>query len=140
MDEKTSAKSPLDTKSALKSITYGIKTPKYYILGLFAGILNGFFGSGGGLMVVPLLKSAGLETKKSHATSIAIILPLSVLSGFLCIKSGVPVGWESLIWLLPLGLLGGFLGSVLLKRINPRILSIIFGLVMIISAIRLLLR
>ena len=60
----------------------------YVFLGLTAGILNGLFGAGGGVAVVPMLEKAGIEPKKAHATSISIILPLSLLSGiFYLLKS-----------------------------------------------------
>ena len=61
----------------------------YFIfLGLVAGILNGLFGAGGGVAVVPMLENAGIEPKKAHATSISIILPLSILSGIFYLISG----------------------------------------------------
>ena len=49
--------------------------------GLFAGFLNGLFGAGGGMVVVPMLERAGYEEEvKSHAMSVSIILPICVLS------------------------------------------------------------
>lgn len=116
----------------------GFKKVKYYILGFLAGILNGFFGAGGGLFAVPMLKKAGLDAKNSHATSIAIIAPLCALSGALTLFSGEYKSLDMLYWLIPTGLVGAFLGAMLLKKINTRILGIIFSLIMISSAVRLL--
>ena len=48
--------------------------------GSITGLLNGLFGSGGGMVAVPLLEHSGLEPAKAHATSIAVILPLTALS------------------------------------------------------------
>ena len=48
--------------------------------GLGIGLLGGFFGSGGGILAVALLQKQGLEPRRAHATSIAIILPLSLIS------------------------------------------------------------
>ena len=54
----------------------------FYILGAVTGAVNGIFGSGGGVVAVPMLNGAGIEAKKSHATSLALTLPLSVISAF----------------------------------------------------------
>ena len=53
---------------------------KYKIVGMVAGLFNGMFGSGGGMVVVPMLEKSGIGPKKSHATSIVIIAILSVFS------------------------------------------------------------
>ena len=52
----------------------------FYILGIITGLANGLFGSGGGIIAVPMLKKSGLSTKEAHATSIALTLPLSIVS------------------------------------------------------------
>lgn len=108
--------------------------------GFVAGVLNGFFGAGGGLLVVPMLQSRGLPPRQAHATSLAVILPLSALTAALYLLQGVPVSWSQLGLLLPLGLAGAAAGAFLLKRIPAGLLKRIFGLVMVAAAIRLLLR
>ena len=51
------------------------------IIGLFIGFVNGFWGGGGGMICVPTLSMIlGLEEKESHATTILIMLPLSIAS------------------------------------------------------------
>ena len=46
------------------------------LLGLFAGVLAGFFGVGGGILFVPTLVFAlGLGQLEAEATSLAAILP-----------------------------------------------------------------
>ncbi len=117
-----------------------MKSLRFYLLGFFAGILNGFFGSGGGLLVVPMLESTELEPRNSHATSIAIILPISVMSTVMYIINGVKVDIFTLSITVPLGLLGAIVGAYLLVRIKNEWLKKIFGVIMIISAIRILLR
>ena len=52
------------------------------------GLLNGLFGSGGGMVAVPLLEHGGLEPARAHATSIAAILPRTALSAGSYLFSG----------------------------------------------------
>lgn len=108
----------------------------YSLLGAAAGFLNGLFGAGGGVAVVPLLERAGVESKKAHATSIAIILPLSVFSALLYLR-GVTPRWGEALRYLPMGIVGAVLGAWLLKRIDNRLLRRIFGCMILLSAVRL---
>lgn len=54
-----------------------IMTP---LLGILTGIVNILIGSCGGIVAVEALKLRGTNQTKSHATAIAIILPLTVIS------------------------------------------------------------
>ena len=94
-------------------------------IGLITGLANGLFGSGGGTVVVPCMeKYLDIDAHKSHATAIAIILPLSVLSAVTIASS---VG----------GVMGGFIGAKLLNKISGRWLHIIFGAAMLAAAVRM---
>ena len=112
---------------------------RYAPIGFAAGILNGLFGAGGGIIVVPLLERTGIEAKKAHATSIAIISALSIASGVIYYLQGKLIFGE-ILWYLPTGALGAVIGAFLLKKISNNLLRIIFGVIMIISAVRLLLK
>ncbi len=49
---------------------------KYAVSGALAGAVNGLFGGGGGMVLVPLLSGwCGMEGKRSFATCVAVILP-----------------------------------------------------------------
>lgn len=51
------------------------------LAGLGAGVVNGLFGAGGGMILVPLLtKLTDLEEKEVFPASISIILPLCLVS------------------------------------------------------------
>lgn len=116
-----------------------VKKWYFLLLGLIAGVLNGLFGAGGGVVVVPMLEKAGIEPRKAHATSISIILPLSVLSGIFYLLGG-HIDLGRALPYLPLGLVGALLGGWLLKRISNDLLRRVFGIVILISAVRLLLK
>ncbi len=108
-------------------------------LGGIVGFLNGFFGGGGGMVCVPTLeKGLKLPSKKAHATAIAVIFPLSVLSGTIYVVKGV----ISSLPLLTVGLgviFGGLLGSVLLKFLPEKIVAFVFAILMFVGGVRMIL-
>jgi uncharacterized membrane protein YfcA len=108
------------------------------VLGAAAGFLNGLFGAGGGVAVVPMLEQMKIEPQKAHATSVAIIFPLSVLSTILYWFQGVPIDWNKLVWLLPFGIVGAVLGSKWLTKIPQDLLRRIFGAFVVYSGFRML--
>ena len=64
---------------------------KYTVTGTLAGLANGLFGAGGGLFLVPLLtRWAGMEERRAFATSVAVVLALSVVSaGVYALRGGL---------------------------------------------------
>lgn len=108
-------------------------------LGFFCGVLNGLFGAGGGVIAVPMLQKAGLEPKKAHATSIAIILPLTLATTVIYLFTGTIDLHQSWVY-IPGGLAGAIAGSLLLKKLSNVWVKRIFGLVIILSGLRLLLK
>ena len=106
--------------------------------GALIGLINGFFGSGGGMICVPLLEKAlHLPNKYSHATAIAVILPISFVSAIIYLLSGN----LQTVTFLTVGsgvLLGGIVGSFLLKFLPAKIVRVIFVFVMLAGGIRLM--
>ena len=64
----------------------------FALAGGAAGLANGFFGGGGGSVFVPLLtRTCGLNQRQAFATSVAVILPLCVLSAAVYLfRGGLP--------------------------------------------------
>lgn len=110
---------------------------KSTLIGFISGILNGLFGSGGGIAAVPLFEKTGVEAKKSHATSVALIFCLSI-AAVIGYYLGGNLDFGTALSLIPSGLLGAAVGSGLLKRIDNTLLRRIFGVVMLISGGRML--
>lgn len=108
----------------------------FCILGIITGLANGLFGSGGGIIAVPMLQKSGLKIKESHATSLALTLPLSIVSGFFYYDAIKNVFSDSLILIL-FGLTGSIAGGILMKKIKAEYLKKAFGLLLIISGARL---
>ena len=76
------------------------KKCKRTAIGLVTGFANGLFGSGGGTIVVPAMERfLGEEEHKAHATAIAVILPLSLLSlGVYLWKADLGAVWRIAFW------------------------------------------
>lgn len=106
--------------------------------GLAAGVINGLLGSGGGMIAVPTLEHSGTEPRRAHAASVAIMLPLSVVSAAFYLRSG-HVSLSQALPYIPGGAVGALVGVLLLRRINAGLLKRIFGAVAVFSGVRLLL-
>lgn len=99
--------------------------------GLLVGFAGGFFGGGGGMLAVPLLnKILRVEAKKSHATAMLVILPMSVASAITYWVKGIFILKTTLITGAGV-ILGGIAGALLLKKLNSFTVLLIFSLLMI---------
>ncbi|WP_352419894.1 sulfite exporter TauE/SafE family protein [Proteiniborus sp.] len=112
---------------------------KILSIGLIIGLVNGLFGSGGGTIAVPaLVFMLGLSQHKAHATAISIIFPLSFVSTILYFRHGVLNLKVAIIVTLG-GIIGSYIGAKNLTKVPSNILRKVFGLFMIITAIRMIL-
>lgn len=109
------------------------------LTGIAVGICNGFFGSGGGMIAVPMLEKGGSGAKKAHATSIAITLPLSVISGLVYFNGG-SLDFSQAVKFIPLGIVGAAVGAMLMKKLSNSLLKRIFGALMIIAGVRIFMK
>lgn len=111
---------------------------KTNILGIITGFANGFFGAGGGTILVPgMERLLNIEEHKAHATAIAIILPLSIISAVMYIYK-IDIPWKTVLWVSIGGVIGGYVGAKVLKRFSGKWLHIIFGAFMIIAAAKMI--
>jgi hypothetical protein len=102
------------------------------------GFTNGLFGGGGGMVAVPLLESKlGAEKKVAHATAIAVIAPICLVSAVTYIIAGyaqidqiVPVATGTTI--------GGMVGATLLNKLPEKVIKFIFVVTMAVAGVRLL--
>ena len=113
---------------------------KKIIIGFVAGIISGFFASGGGLILVPaFVYFFKLEDKQSRATSIFAVLPMVIISGILY-NSGTEFDWTIGIKCAIGGIIGGFIGAKLLNKASPIILKILFIIFLLYTSIRMIIK
>lgn len=108
------------------------------LLGIVTGFLNGFFGAGGGTILVPgMERLIGTEEHKAHATAVAVILPLSVISALMYIFK-IQIPWKTVLFVSAGGIVGGFTGAKILKKFSGKWLHIIFGGFMLLAAAKMI--
>ena len=111
----------------------------YALAGGAAGLVNGFFGGGGGMVLVPLLAGrCGLGQRRAFATSIAVIAPLCALSASIYyLRGGLDL--RSALPYLAGGLVGGFVGGRAFKKLSMVWLRRAFALLILYGGVRALL-
>ncbi len=115
------------------------------VTGIFAGILAGLLGVGGGIVIVPVLfflfKGFGVSPESAMliatATSLATIVPTSISSMRSHHHKG-NVDFELLKRWAGFILVGVFAGSYLVTQVNGNWLTILFGLIATLSALNML--
>lgn len=106
--------------------------------GALIGFVNGLFGAGGGMLVVPVLTYvAALTEKRAHATAIMIILPLCAASAVVYFLRG---GYDYAIFAPTVSgvILGSVLGAFALKKANNAALKFVFYGLMLFAGLKML--
>jgi hypothetical protein len=93
------------------------------------GVLASLLGVGGGIFMVPLLSLAGFvaTTQEAVGTSIAGVVFTSLSSSLVYGRRRL-IDFRLGLLLMPTTILGAFCGARLTERIEPRWLSVAFGL------------
>ncbi len=112
------------------------KTVKLLLIGSVAGAVNGLFGAGGGLFLVPLLiRFADIEEKKAFATSVAIILPMTIATYITFCLNGGNVwqqGWPYALG----GIIGGILSARLFRKMPVIWIHRLFGILILYGGVK----
>jgi uncharacterized membrane protein YfcA len=127
----------------LTSFQYGLKIMNillYIVLGLAAGILSGLLGIGGGILIVPaLVLFFGLSQHLAQGTTLALMVPpIGLLAAWTYYRQGfVDIKIAALICL---GFFfGGLIGAKFATSINPLMLKKLFGIALLIAAVKMIL-
>lgn len=108
-------------------------------IGIGAGLLSGFMGVGGGIIIVPaLVYLMGMSQHAAQGTSIAAImlLPVGILSVINYNKEGnVNFIYSGLIALFFLG--GSYAGSKWAQGVDTLVLKRVFACVLLVIAVKM---
>ncbi|HKJ91769.1 MAG TPA: sulfite exporter TauE/SafE family protein [Longimicrobiales bacterium] len=118
--------------------------------GLAAGFTAGLVGVGGGVVIVPLLYffyahpawsgaqvPASMQAVVAHATSLLVIVP-TTLVGAVTYQRARLVAWRAVVPLAAGAVVAAVAGAELAPRLPAELLKVLFGLVLLYSAQRLL--
>ena len=116
-----------------------MKKARLRLAAVLAGTLNGLYGGGGGMALLPLLsREQSLQGRILFANSIAIMLPISMASLAASFLSA-PLPLAQALPYLAGGTLGAVLGGRFFDRVSPFWLKRLFALFLIYAGIRYLL-
>ena len=111
---------------------------KCLLAGLAAGFVNGFFGAGGGMVLVPLLIwLVGLPDKLAFSSAISIILPLCVVSLVIYGRHDMLPLSDALPYLIG-GVGGGVLAGLWFQKVPAKWLHLALGALILLGGVRLL--
>ena len=109
---------------------------KCAVTGALAGAANGFFGAGGGMFVIPLFtRWVKLDEQKTYASSIAVILPLCIVSAVVYLARDGVNFMDALPYLIG-GIAGGFAGGKIFKKIPTKVLRKAFAIILVVGGAR----
>ena len=109
------------------------------IIGLIAGIISGFVGVGGGIVVVPaLVYFMNLTQHEAQGTSLLLMLPpigiLAVMNYYKAGHLNIPYG----IIIASTFIIGAYFGSKFSLKLSPGLVKLIFGIIMVYVSIKLI--
>lgn len=112
----------------------------FCLASFLGGALNGFIGTGGGIIFVFLLTLMTKNEKKdSYVTTLAAIIPISLV-GSISYFNGGSVDFELLKGAYLPAILGGALGAFFVDKLRLKFLNLLFGGLVIYSGITMLVR
>jgi uncharacterized protein len=112
-------------------------------VGLLAGVVSALFGLGGGIIAVPALALAyGFYQEHftaTRATSLGMILPTSLVGAILHWRDG-NVDLKLVGRMAPFALVFAVAGVLLAYAVPAEVLKVIFGVLLVLAAVRLVLK
>lgn len=106
------------------------------LVGIFIGSMSGFFGIGGGMILVPVLLALGFEIKDAIGISIIQMVFSSIFGSYLNYKKGSLIIGEGIFVGIG-GFFGGYIGGIITPYISDVILQGLFFALLIFALFRL---
>lgn len=102
--------------------------PALLLIGLFAGLMAGLFGVGGGLIIVPaLIYVAGFSAQKATGTSLAVLLPPVGLAAVIEYYKNGNIDFRAAFLVAIALFLGAWAGAYLANSLDHVKMKLLFG-------------
>ncbi|MBI2866859.1 MAG: sulfite exporter TauE/SafE family protein [Chloroflexi bacterium] len=109
----------------------------FLVTGAAGGLVAGFMGVGGGIVVVPMLVALiGLKVHQASGTSLGIIAIVAPAAALPYLLRG-DWDWPLLGWLVIGTTVGVLVGTRAMRKFSPRVLQALFALLMVAVGLRL---
>lgn len=109
------------------------------LIGVAAGVLSGFVGVGGGIIIVPaLVFFLGFSQHTAQGTSLALMLPPIGLLGFYNYYKSGNTNLTAAAIIAVAFILGAYFGSKLSISLDQRVVKKVFGGIMLLASLKLL--
>jgi hypothetical protein len=109
------------------------------LIGLFAGILSGFVGVGGGIIIVPaLVFFLGLTQHQAQGTSLFVLSMPVVIFAVINYWKTDNVNWKFGLIVASTFVVGAYFGSKLSLKLSPGMVKLVFGILLAYVSIRLI--
>ena len=107
-----------------------------FLTAAFCGVAAGMVGIGGGVLLVPLLSLLfGFSQHKAQGTSLVALIPPTGLLAFLAYWRAGYVNLQTGLLLIPGVFVGGILGGILARQLNPRSMRQVFAALMFVLGV-----
>lgn len=106
------------------------------IFGIITGFISGFFGVGGGMILVPLLLMSGFVMKEAVAISVMQMVFSSIYGSFLNAKKAKEVLKDGTIIGIG-GFIGGLQSGFIVSNVSNEFLQYLFILILVFSIVRI---
>lgn len=109
------------------------------LIGIFAGMMSGFIGVGGGVIIVPaLVYFLGVSQHMAQGTSLLIMIPpIGILAVMNYYKAG-QVDWTYGIIIASTFIIGAYFGSKISLKLSANMVKFVFGIFMLYVSVRMI--
>lgn len=109
------------------------------LIGITAGLLGALCGVGGGIVMVPAFVGLlGLDHKRAVATSMAIIIIISIVATLNNTRTNKLIDWQIVAAVGVASAIAAWYGSDLMRHLSNPTLTRVFGCVLVVFGARML--
>lgn len=111
--------------------------PQLFITGIIAGVMSGFLGIGGGIIMIPcMVMVLGIPMQTAVGVSLAVIIPTAVMG---CLRHHAlgNVDWSVFLPLALGAVVGALLGVEIVRLVPAEIAKRIFGILLVVVGLQM---